>query len=138
MQILAVATCMILLTGSSTGLPQDTQRGARVSSAFQKLRSPITEVPLAEMFKLMNNRNNIKFYVDCVTEKGSCNNIGKAMQSLILDVQAGGEICRGCSDCELDRVQYMLDTLRTEYTDLACQIQNYLRRPIFAGRNPCI
>ncbi|XP_047486760.1 uncharacterized protein LOC125037605 [Penaeus chinensis] len=137
MEILALS-CLLLTIGSSTGFPQEQEREARVSSAFQKLRSPITEVPLAEMFKLMNNRNDIKFYVDCVTEKGSCNSIGKAMQSLILDVQGGGEICRGCSECEMERVQYMLDTLRTEYTDLACQIQTYLKKPIFAGQNPCL
>jgi len=114
------------------------QQQNAVPAAIQKLRAPLTNISLKELYDNMNNANTVEFYTNCVLGDGSCNHVGAALRHLLVDLRPNQEICYGCTSCQRERVQYVLDVLRTKYTLQACKIQNALKRPVFDGGNPCV
>ncbi|XP_069163078.1 uncharacterized protein [Procambarus clarkii] len=117
--------------------PQE-QQALVVPEAIQALREPLTALPLSDLFTNMQNPTTVKFYVDCVTGEGTCDKFGKALQHLMSDQQRVQQLCYGCSKCEKEKLQYVMDTLKTNYKPLACQVQTFLKwNGLFGTPSPC-
>ncbi|XP_071515486.1 uncharacterized protein [Panulirus ornatus] len=137
MRVLVVCMCLVACV---IGQPQqvDPQEPQPQTSVVKNLQQPFNDIPLKTLFDHMNDPTTVKFYVECITETGSCDKIGNALQNLIYDQQRAGQFCHGCTKCERERVQYVMDKLKTDYRDLACKIQQKLRWVgLFGDTNPC-
>ncbi|XP_053650129.1 uncharacterized protein [Cherax quadricarinatus] len=136
--VAACVVCVVVCVAGQEQEPTQAQQEVAVPDAIRKLRQPFTELPLTELVSNLKNPATVKFYVECVIEAGTCDNIGKALQNLMRDQQRVSQLCYGCSQCEMEKLRYALDVLKNDYKELACQVQNFVQiNGLFGSTNPC-
>ncbi|XP_037799443.1 uncharacterized protein LOC119594479 [Penaeus monodon] len=99
-------------------------------------RKTLEEFTVPALKENLKSRSNVEFYVKCVTGKGPCNKIGIALSNLLAPGPQGTTFCGGCTENEKVRVKVVLDTLEADYKDLACELHNFSKIPLFS-QNPC-
>ncbi|XP_066943003.1 uncharacterized protein [Macrobrachium rosenbergii] len=109
------------------------QVNAQVPDAIKKLREPLTKISLREMFTNMENPNTVTFYTKCVIGEATCDRVGHALKHILTDHIPGQNICHGCTDCEKERLDYVMDIVKEKYPKHACAVQNSLKKNLFGG-----
>ncbi|XP_042232174.1 uncharacterized protein LOC121873006 [Homarus americanus] len=127
MRLLFMSCAVALVLVSVGAKPQESSANLQKPSLHQQLRAPLTELPLLTLVTNMQKQSDVIFYTDCITGKTPCTAIGKALQTLVLDQRNSGRLCGGCTQCEIDRVKYVMDVLKRDYKPQACQIQTHLQ-----------
>ncbi|XP_068216460.1 uncharacterized protein [Palaemon carinicauda] len=120
--------CAILL--ARNGMVSCSPQGANTPAS---LREPLLNIDMNELAENMNSPSNVEFYTLCAINEGRCNNIGRALKSLLWDPIPGQPLCYGCNDEQMKRVRYVIDTMKAKYPVHACKIRQTLgaHRPIF-------
>ncbi|XP_064112671.1 uncharacterized protein LOC135219658 [Macrobrachium nipponense] len=112
------------------------QVNAQVPDAIRKLREPLTKISLREMFTNMENPNTVTFYTKCVIGEATCDRVGHALKHILTDHIPGQNLCHGCTDCERERLDYVIDIVKEKYPKHACAVQNSLKKNLF-GTSVC-
>ncbi|XP_064113612.1 uncharacterized protein LOC135220287 [Macrobrachium nipponense] len=89
---------------------------------------------MADLTENMKTPATVDFYTKCVIGEGPCNAVGTALRSLLWDPVPGQPICYGCNESQMQRVRYVIDTMKAQYPLQACKIRAKLGeiRPIFS------
>ncbi|KAK7063143.1 hypothetical protein SK128_014480 [Halocaridina rubra] len=90
-----LALCVALAVVSIGSAQQE--QAPTIPAAIQKLRAPLTGLPLVSLIENMNSANTVSFYVNCVIGEGRCNHVGAALRHLLVDLRPGQEFCYGCT-----------------------------------------
>ncbi|XP_047486777.1 uncharacterized protein LOC125037617 [Penaeus chinensis] len=130
----AFAFVLVTLLSVSLGLPQE---AAPVPRALIELRKPLTQLDMETLRANMNSRPKVEFYVKCVTVGEPCDRVGHALKNLLAAEASGPTNCRGCTESELERVRFVMDSLERDHKDLACELHKSRDIPIFP-KNPCV
>ncbi|XP_068216463.1 uncharacterized protein [Palaemon carinicauda] len=120
-----ILACLVALASA--------QSNAQVPEAIKKLREPLTKISLRDMFTNMNNPNTVTFYTKCVIGEATCDRVGHALKHILSDHIPGQNLCHGCTECERDRLNYVMDVVKEKYPKHACAVQNSLKKNIFGG-----
>ncbi|KAK8732715.1 hypothetical protein OTU49_006892 [Cherax quadricarinatus] len=96
-----------------------------VVSSLRELYFPLLDETSGSIRELVNNRNNVKMYIDCIIENKTCTRLGKSLQHFVTD-EAGNNLCFGCQPCQKQRIKYILRQLKCNYNDQAKRIEEYI------------
>ncbi|XP_047486787.1 uncharacterized protein LOC125037628 [Penaeus chinensis] len=128
----AFAFVLVTLLSVSLGSAQESEHTKKLLEA----RKTLEEFTVPALKDNLKSRSNVEFYVKCVVGTGPCNKIGIALSNLLAPGPQGSQFCGGCTDTEKVRVKVVLEALETDYQDLACELHNFSKIPLFS-KNPC-
>ncbi|XP_063599812.1 uncharacterized protein LOC134776090 [Penaeus indicus] len=128
----AFAFVLVTLLSVSLGSAQESEHTKKLLEA----RKTLEEFTVPALKENLQSRSNVEFYVKCVVGTGPCNKVGIALSNLLAPGPQGATFCGGCTDTEKVRVKVVLDALEADYKDLACELHNFSKIPLFS-KNPC-
>ncbi|KAK7063144.1 hypothetical protein SK128_014481 [Halocaridina rubra] len=131
--------CLLLVLGSFVPISAETeeelmtciqgeQSQRHVSSVIAGLQAELTKVTVPQIRQTVASSNDVRFYVKCIVDEGSCDRLGKALQSFLKDSRGG---CRGCRQCERERVKYVLRNVYCKHNSNVKTINDYLNYDVF-------
>jgi len=62
---------------------------------------------------IFNRDSDVRFYLGCVLETGSCDGIGQDFKEALSDWAFSKQICGRCNNCQKRKVSYIISQLRT-------------------------
>ncbi|XP_018017107.1 allergen Tha p 1 [Hyalella azteca] len=84
-----------------------------VAASNPRLRG-LEEIEEAELDAILNDELELKFYTDCVLDKGSCDRSGRAIKETLADMRFTKDICKNCSELQRRRAIKILKTLQSK------------------------
>ncbi|KAF2348686.1 Insect odorant-binding protein A10/Ejaculatory bulb-specific protein 3 [Trinorchestia longiramus] len=85
-----------------------------VSATFNPRLKDLEEINDAELDAILADELELKFYTDCVLDKGSCDRSGRAIKETLADMRHTKDICKNCSAVQRRRAIKILTTLRSK------------------------
>nr|XP_018912154.1 PREDICTED: ejaculatory bulb-specific protein 3-like [Bemisia tabaci]WUR09780.1 ejaculatory bulb protein 6 [Bemisia tabaci] len=82
-----------------------------------------------DVSRLLTNRDYVNRQINCVLDKGSCDNIGRQLKQAIPEVL--GRQCKSCSARQLDNARKVVNYIRSNYPGPWSQIEAKYGRAAF-------
>lgn len=82
------------------------------SLAYNPRLKDLAEISEKELDRVLADDLELKFYTDCVLDKGSCDRSGRAIKETLADMQHSHDVCHQCNEVQRSRAVKILKTLQ--------------------------